>query len=126
MPEASGLLVSIKRLLATLTGIAATRLELLSNELQEERLRLVQMLLFALFAVFSFCMGMLLLVLFFVVLYWDEHRLAVLGGFSLGFLVCGSLLIILLQSKLRLGSKLFSASLAELHKDRKSLEEHHE
>ena len=64
MPEVSGLLVSIKRLLATLTGMAATRLELLSNEWQEERLRLLQMLLFVLFAVFSFCMGILLLVLF--------------------------------------------------------------
>jgi uncharacterized membrane protein YqjE len=126
MPEVSGLLGSIKRLLATLIGMAATRLELLSNEWQEERLRLLQMLLFALLAVFSFCTGALLLVLFFVVLFWDEHRLAVLASLSLGFLVFGGVLIAMLQSKLRNGSKLFSASLAELHKDRESLDDRHE
>lgn len=126
MPEVSGLFGSIKRLLATLIGVAATRLELLSIEWQEERLRLLQMLLFVLFAVFSLFTGVLLLVLFFVVLFWDEHRLAVLAGLSLVFLFSGGLLIVMLLSKLRNGSKLFSASLAELQKDRESLEERHE
>jgi uncharacterized membrane protein YqjE len=126
MPEVSGLFGSVKRLLATLIGVAATRLELLSNEWQEERLRLLQILLFALFAVFSFCTGVLLLVLFLVVLFWDEHRLVVLASLSLGFLLSGGVLIVMLQSKLRNGSKLFSASLAELQKDRESLGKHHE
>ncbi|MBU1424798.1 MAG: phage holin family protein [Gammaproteobacteria bacterium] len=126
MPEVTGLLGSVRRLLATLIGMAATRLELLSNEWQEERLRLLQVLLFALFAVFSFCLGILLLVLFLVVLFWDEHRLVVLASLSMGFLVCGGVLIVMLQSKLRNGSKLFSASLAELQKDRESLGERHE
>ena len=45
MPEASwGLMESVKRLLSTLASIASTRLELLANELEEERLRLTQML----------------------------------------------------------------------------------
>lgn len=126
MPEHSGLLGSVKRLLATLAGMVATRLELLVNEWQEEQLRLVQMLLFALFAVFCFCMGLLLLALFLVVLFWDEHRLAVLAALTLTFFVSGGVLVMLLQSKWRQGSKLFSASLAELTKDRKSLGERHE
>ena len=126
MPEVSGLFGSVKRLLATLIGVAATRLELLSNEWQEERLRLLQMLLLVLFAVFSFCTGVLLLVLFLVVLFWDEHRLVVLASLSLGFLMSGGVLIVMLQSKLRNGSKLFSASMAELQKDRESLGERHE
>lgn len=126
MPETSGLLGSAKRLLATLTGVVATRLELLANELQEERLRLVQMLIFVLFAVFCFCMGVLLLALFLVVLFWDEHRLVVLAALSVAFFVSGGVLVMLLQNKLRQGSKLFSVSLAELTKDRKSLGEQHE
>ena len=127
MPEASsGLMASAKRLLSTLISVATTRLELLANEWQEERLRITQMLLFALFAVFCFCMGVLLLVLFIVVLFWDEHRLAVLAALSLLFFLSGGLLVMLLQSKLRQGSKLFSVSLAELTKDRKSLGEQHE
>jgi uncharacterized membrane protein YqjE len=126
MPEVPGLLGSIKRLLATLSEVVATRLELLSNEWQEERLRLLQMLLFALFAVFSLCMAMLLLVFFLVVLFWDEHRLTVLAVLSVGFFMAGGVLILMLQGKMRNGSKLFSASLSELQKDREALGEHHE
>lgn len=126
MPENSGLLGSVKRLLSTLTGVVATRLELLANEWQEEQLRVMQMLLFALFAVFCFCMGLLLLVLFLVVLFWDEHRLAVLAALTLAFFVSGGVLLVLVQSRWRQGSKLFSASLAELAKDRKSLGEVHD
>ena len=126
MPESSGLLGSIKRLLTTLSGLVATRLELLSNEWQEERLRLLQMLFFALFAVFSFCMAILLLVFFLVVLFWDEHRLVVLAALSLTFFIAGGLLVVLLRSTLQSGSKLFSASLEELQKDREALDGHHE
>ncbi len=126
MPENSGLLGSVKRLLATLAGVVATRLELLANEWQEEQLRVMQMLLFALVGAFCFCMGLLLLALFLVVLFWDEHRLAVLAALTVAFFVSGGVLLMLMQSKWRQGSKLFSASLAELDKDRKSLGEVHD
>ncbi|MDD5299284.1 MAG: phage holin family protein [Gallionella sp.] len=122
MPEAaSGLLGSAKRLAATLTSIVSTRLELLANELQEERLRLTQMLLFALCALFCFGMGLLLLSVFIVVLFWDDHRLAVLGALSVVFFVSGSLAVLLLRGKAQKKSRLFSASLAELARDREQL-----
>jgi len=122
MPEASsGLMGSAKRLLHTLTSIASTRLELLANELQEERLHLTQMLFFALFALFCFGTGILLLTAFIVMLFWDEHRLAALGALSALFFVLGALLAMLLRSKAQAKSKLFSASLAELTRDREQL-----
>lgn len=111
---------SAKRLLSTLTSIVSTRLELLANELQEERLRLTQLLLFYLSAIFCFGMGILLLVIFIVVLFWDDHRQAVLGVLSLVFFVIGALM--LLRGRAQAKSRLFSASLAELSKDRKLLE----
>jgi uncharacterized membrane protein YqjE len=126
MPEHTGLLGSLKRLLSTLAGVVTTRLELLVNEWQEEQLRLVRMLAYALLAVFCLSMGVLLLALFLVVLFWDEHRLAVLGALTLAFFVSGGVLVMMVQSKWRQGSKLFSASLAELARDRKSLGERHE
>lgn len=113
-------------MLATLAGMVATRIELLVNEWQEEQLRLVRMLAYALLAVFCLGMGVLLLALFLVVLFWDEHRIAVLAALTAAFFVSGGVLVMLLQSKWRQGSKLFSASLAELTKDRKSLGERHE
>jgi uncharacterized membrane protein YqjE len=127
MPEtSSGLMGSVKRLLTTLTSIVSTRLELLANELQEERVRLTQMLVFALFALFCFSMGILLLTVFIAVLFWDDHRLAVLGGLSVLFFALGTLMTLLLRSKAHAKSRLFSASLAELAKDREHLGVTHE
>ena len=127
MPEASsGLMGSIKRLLSTLTSIVSTRLELLANELQEERLHLMQMLLFAALALFCLGLGVLLLTAFVVVLFWDDHRLAVLGVLSTFFFALGTLVAMLLRSKMQAKSKLFSASLAELAKDREQLGASHD
>lgn len=127
MPEASSsLMESIKRLLSTLTSIVSTRLELLANELQEERLHLTQMLALALFTLFCFGIGVLLLTAFIVVLFWDEHRLAVLGTLSVVFFALGVLATVLLRSKMEAKSKLFSVSLAELANDREQLSTRHE
>ena len=112
---------SVRQLLSTLTSIASTRLELLANELQEERLRITQMLLFALFALFCFGVGILLLTTFIVVLFWDDHRLAVLGALSALFFALGTLMAMLLRSKAQAKSRLFSTSLAELTEDRAQL-----
>lgn len=115
------MLGSIKRLLSTLTSIASTRLELLANELYEERLHLEQMLLYFFSALFFFAMTLMLLTVFVVVLFWDTHRLAVLGGLSALFLVLGLLVVSRLQKIARTKSKLFSVSLAELSRDREQL-----
>lgn len=121
-----GLLESAKRLLGTLTAIVSTRVELLANELQEERLRLTQMLFLALAALFCFGMGLLLLTVFIVVLFWDDHRLAVLGGLGFIFFSAGGLLAMSLRNKVQAKPRLFSASLGELAKDRAHLEANHE
>src|SRR3990167_3256410 len=127
MPEAgSSLMESIKRLLSTLTSIVSTRLELLANELQEERLHLTQMLVLSLFTLFCFGIGVLLLTAFIMVLFWDEHRLAVLGTLSIIFFALGMLMTMLLRSKMQAKSKLFSVSLAELAQDREYLNTRHE
>lgn len=127
MTEASsGLLGSVKRLLSTLTSIVSTRLELLANELQEERLRLTQMLVMGLFALFCLGMGLLLLTVFVTVLFWDDHRLLVLGALCTLFFALGAGLLLWLRSKARARPKLFSASLAELCADREALDASHE
>ena len=124
--QSAGLMGSVKRLLGTLSAIVATRLELLSNELQEERLYLTRMLLLSVVALFCFGLAVLLLTVFIVVLFWDDHRLAVLGALSVSFFALGALLVMLLRGKARAKTKLFSASLAELAKDREQLGGSHE
>jgi len=127
MPEAnSGLMESAKSLISTLISIVSTRLELLGIELQEERLHLTQMFLVSLFALFSFGMGVMLLTVFIVVLFWESNRLAVLGGLCVLFFVLGTLATVSLRNRAKSRSKLFSFSLAELTRDREELEAGHE
>jgi uncharacterized membrane protein YqjE len=116
----SGLMGSIRRLLSTLTLVATTRLELLANEWQEERLRLTQMLFFALSALFFFGMGILLLTVFIVLLFWED-RLIACGVLSAIFFATGILLAMRCSGKAQQQSGLFSASLAELVNDREQL-----
>jgi uncharacterized membrane protein YqjE len=124
--QSAGLMESLRRLASTLVSIVSTRLELLANELHEERLHLTQMLLYALFAIFCLGMGLLLLTIFVVVLFWDDHRLAVLGGLSILFFALGLLLATVMRARAQSKSKLFSFSIAELAKDRDQLDAGHE
>lgn len=121
MSESTGLLESLKRLAGTLLAIIQTRLELLSNEMEEERLRIGQMLLYGSVALFLFGLTIMLLTVFFVVLFWDEHRLLVLAGFTALYFIAGLLVWSALRRVSREKSKLFSASLAELADDRDRL-----
>ncbi|MFZ1546696.1 MAG: phage holin family protein [Candidatus Nitrotoga sp.] len=120
--QQAGLFGSLKTLAATLLGICRTRLDLLSNEIEEQRVWLSSMLLWALIALFCAAMGIVLVTLFVVVVFWDTHRLSTL--FILAFLF---LLVAIFSSRVALGKaqakpKLFSTSLAELSKDREQLD----
>jgi uncharacterized membrane protein YqjE len=118
-----GLLHSIKDLAQSLLGAARTRLEILATEIEEERLRLEQMLLVALGAVFCVGMGIVLSVFFVVVLFWDTHRLAAVGSLAGGFLAAGVVLGLILRDRARSRPKLFAATRGELAKDQTILRE---
>lgn len=105
----------------TLLAIFQTRLELLSNEVDEERLRIGQMLLYGSVALFFFGLAIMLLTVFVVAVFWDSYRLLVLSGFVMLYSVAGLLLWNALRRVSREKSRLFSASLAELDEDRDRL-----
>ncbi len=103
---------------STLLSICQTRLELLSNEMEEERLRIGQMLLYGNIALFFFGLAIMLLTAFIVVVFWDSYRLQVLGSLAALFFIAGLLVLNALRRVAKKKSKLFSASLAELADDR--------
>ncbi|OIQ91869.1 hypothetical protein GALL_262400 [mine drainage metagenome] len=117
MSQPTGLLASLKRLTGTILAIIQTRLDLLSIELEEERLRVRQMLLYGSLALFFFGLAILLLTVFVVALFWDTYRLQVVGGLAVFFFVAGLLLWNALRRLARERPKLFSSSLAELADD---------
>jgi len=116
-----GLFASLKTLGATFAAILQNRLELLSTDIAEERARLGSILLLSLVALFCLGVGVLLLTLLVVVLFWDTHRLAALGGLTVLFLAAGGGVGWTALQRLRKKPRLFEASIAELAKDREQL-----
>jgi len=100
-----------------------TRLELLAIELQEEKLRLAGLALNAVLAGLLLGFGLMFLLVFLTVLFWEEHRLLALGISTAICLIGGLLAASKAAHAFRSGTKLFSASLAELTRDRAALRE---
>ena len=102
---------------------AQTRLELLAVELQEEKLRLTGLALNTVVAGLLLGFGLVFLMGFLTVLFWEEHRLLALG-ISTAVCIGGGLIAASNAARaFRSGTKLFSASLAELARDRAALRE---
>ncbi len=116
-----GLLDSIRKLATTLVGVLQTRLGIFATELEEAKLQLSQLLLLGLVALFCLGLGIILLAVFFVVLFWDSYRLAVLGIMAAVFLGIGIFAVLALRAKAAENTEMFSATLAELAKDREQL-----
>ena len=102
---------------------AQTRLELLAVELQAEKLRLTGLALNTVLAGLLLGFGLVFLMVFLTVLFWEEHRLLALG-ISTAVCIGGGLIAASnAERAFRRGTKLFSASLAELARDRAALRE---
>ena len=65
---------------ATLASAFHTRLELFVTELEEERERFKQTLVLALLAAFGFDMGIILLTIFLVALFWQNGWIGAICG----------------------------------------------
>ncbi len=117
----SGLFDSLKTLSGSLVGLVQTRLELLATDIAEERVHLTRLLVLGLLALFCFGVGVVLLAMLIVVVFWDTYRLTALGGLTGLFLGAGAGLAVFALHKARTRPRLFEASLAELSKDRQHL-----
>lgn len=117
-PAPPGLLGSFRTLADTLVASLQDRLELLSLELQEEKLRLIQVFLWICAVVFSAVMTLAFASLTLVYLFWESARLAALGGLTL--LYGGTLVAIVVAFRRYLARqpRPFSGTLQELGEDR--------
>lgn len=115
-----GLFVALKRIAALLLSSGKTRLELLANEIEEEKLRALQLLLIALCVAFFLCAGTLTAILFLTALFW-ESRLVVLGLSCAGFMLLGLFFLQRFKQAWQRPDRMFAASLAELQEDLRQL-----
>lgn len=115
-----GLIQSLQALLATALGLARTRLELLSVEMQEVLARLVLLMIGAVAAILLCALALGFGAVALVMAVAPEHRVAVSGGLALAFLLVAGVIARRVRREAR--ERPFAASLAELARDGEALE----
>jgi uncharacterized membrane protein YqjE len=118
---ATGLFHSLSHFVGTLLGLAHTRLELLTTELQEEVRQVGQLLVWALIAAFAAMMALFLGALTVIFAFWDTHRVLVAVLMVAVMAAVAAMAAAVLAKKLRNRGPLLDATLAELAKDRDQL-----
>jgi len=116
--DSPGILHSLRALSAALASALHTRVELFVTELEEERERLKQTLIFTLLLVFGLSMAFILLTIFLVALFWERGWIGAIGALSFLYLGVATYAAVKLRDSVLKRSRLFPATLAELGKDR--------
>jgi len=121
MSEASsspvGLIESARLFGSQLVSTVHDRVTLFSVELQEEKLRLMQMLLWTSLAIFTGIMALTFSTLVLIFLFWDSARIALLVGCAVFYSAATAGLIVAFQRFLRRQPRPLAATLDELEAD---------
>ena len=111
------LFASIRHLSATVLELAQVRIDLLSTELELEKRRIFDGLLWGALAVVVLSVGLVLACGFVMLLFWDTYRLVTAGVLAGTFLGSGIFLVIRARHRLRSLDGMFRLSLNELEQD---------
>ena len=114
-----------KRLISSLIESGETRLRLAVIELEEERARLVSLLLFAGLSLVLLMLGLTMLMLLVAVVFWDTHRVAAIVVCVVLLLGSGAGLAMWVQTQARQKTFLKS-TLKQLDIDRQLMERRRE
>ncbi len=115
-----GLAASATKLATTVVAMVQTRLELLGNEAEAEKLRLLRMLLLAQAGLFSALLAVLMASAFLTLWLW-EFRLGVLALCLALFGICAWLAYRALMRMIEQPASPFATSLSELQEDLRRL-----
>lgn len=115
-----GLFATLKNIPVTLLSIGQTRLELLANEVEAQKLTLLRMWLLAQSMLFCAAVGGLLVVALVALLLW-EQRVVVVAVFAAAFVLAAALFYRALMRIVNAPEPAFAATLAELKEDLRQL-----
>ncbi len=96
-PSSPGFTASLADLGDNLIGTLQERIELISVELQEEKYRLIRLIIWISAAVFAGVMTLAFATLTIVYLFWESARLGVLAGFTMFYGAALAWVIVLLR-----------------------------
>jgi uncharacterized membrane protein YqjE len=114
----NSLLESLRSFATSLLSNAHNRFELFSLELQEEKLRLIQIFVWISATVFTAAMAIAFASITLVYLFWESARLAVLGSLTACYLVALVAVLVAFRRYLKQQPRPFSSTLKELQLDR--------
>jgi len=117
----TGLFQSLNNFVATLVGIAHTRLQLLTTELQEEVQQVGQLLIWSFIALFAAMMALFLGALTVIFVFWDTHRILAALLMTGAFVLIAVVAALILVQKVKAKPPMLDATLSELAKDRDQL-----
>jgi uncharacterized membrane protein YqjE len=116
-----GLFGAARAVLSALIEIGQTRLQLATTELEEERLRIAELLIYATAALFLLGFGLILASFLLVLLFWDGPRVLVLALETVVVLALGVAVAVTWRRKARAKPKLLGTTIDELQRDRAAL-----
>ena len=116
-----GMFDSLKQLLATLAGIAQTRIELLGTEVEEQVARLSAMLLWTIVSLFLAFTAAVLVAVAVLVAFWDTDRILAAVLLAAGYALLALISWLRVKALAQGRPHLFQATLEELAKDRDRL-----
>ena len=120
-PQSGGLLDSLRRLLGTVLEIGQVRLEIFGTELELEKRRLFDGLLWGAVALMVLGLGFALFLGFVILLVWEGYRLPAIGVMAVVFLTSGAYLLRTARQRLSDSNGLFNSTLSEIKRDRAAL-----
>jgi len=120
-PDPAGFLNSLRTLGDSLLATVQDRLELFGIELQEEKMRLIQIFIWISAAVFTGMMAITFGSLVVVYLFWESARLAVLIGLTVLYTAALGAIILGFRRYLARQEGPFNDTLGEIGKDRECI-----
>ncbi len=119
-----GLRGAARRLMESATGFLSAKFELVGIELQEEKRRILELLVLAATALLFAVLALTLLTFSIVALFWDSHRMAALFTLCGVYVLISGFLFMRLQRKASLTTKVFETTVEELKKDTEWVRRH--
>lgn len=111
----------VREFARTLLSFALTRTRLAATELEEQVLRLLEIVVWLAAALFFLGIAIVFAALLVVLLFWDANRLLAAGLLAALFVSLGTGAALVARRLLRERPKLLAATLAELERDRETL-----
>jgi len=105
----------------TLLSFVLTRTRLAATELEEQALRLIEILVWIAVALFFLGIAIVFVALLVVLLFWDSNRVLAAGLLAALFVSVGAGAALIARRLLRERPKFLAATLAELERDRETL-----